>query len=148
LIRQLFKGFAAMTNTLLTLTQVTRAALRILHQKLRFIGSINRQYDDSSPSGREDRLDAQDPPPEPVHHPYRRELHRPRRPKQSVTLTVATQKGVDTEFSTAEMTLSIQDFLGPHPEPAMSQLAANVEADALSMINDVYRPWTTPRTPR
>ena len=36
-----------MANTLLTPTQVTREALRILHQKLRFVGSINRQYDDS-----------------------------------------------------------------------------------------------------
>jgi hypothetical protein len=33
-------------NTVLTPTQVTREALRILHQKLNFIGRINRQYDD------------------------------------------------------------------------------------------------------
>jgi hypothetical protein len=33
-------------NTLLTPTQVTRKALMILHQKLNFIGRINRQYDD------------------------------------------------------------------------------------------------------
>ena len=36
-----------MVNTLLTPTQVTRKALMILHQKLNFIGSINRGYDDS-----------------------------------------------------------------------------------------------------
>jgi hypothetical protein len=36
-----------MSNTLLTPTQVTRKALMILHQKLNFIGSINRGYDDS-----------------------------------------------------------------------------------------------------
>ena len=36
-----------MANTLLTPTQATREALRILHQKLRFVGSISRQYDDS-----------------------------------------------------------------------------------------------------
>ena len=35
-----------MANTLLTPTAVTREALRILHQKLNFIGSIDRQYDD------------------------------------------------------------------------------------------------------
>lgn len=32
-----------MANTLLTPTQVTRKALVILHQKLNFVGSINRQ---------------------------------------------------------------------------------------------------------
>jgi hypothetical protein len=36
-----------MSNSILTPTAVTREALRILHQKLNFVGSINRQYDDS-----------------------------------------------------------------------------------------------------
>ena len=36
-----------MTNTILTPTAVTRKALMILHQKLNFVGNINRQYDDS-----------------------------------------------------------------------------------------------------
>jgi hypothetical protein len=36
-----------MANALLTPTAVTRKALQILHQKLNFIGNINRQYDDS-----------------------------------------------------------------------------------------------------
>ena len=35
-----------MPNTILTPTAVTREALRILHQKLNFVGSINRTYDD------------------------------------------------------------------------------------------------------
>jgi hypothetical protein len=32
-----------MSNSILTPTAVTRKALQILHQKLNFIGSINRQ---------------------------------------------------------------------------------------------------------
>jgi hypothetical protein len=36
-----------MSNTLLTPTQVTRKALMVLHQKLNFVGTINRGYDDS-----------------------------------------------------------------------------------------------------
>jgi len=32
-----------MPNTILTPTAVTRKALAVLHQKLNFIGSINRQ---------------------------------------------------------------------------------------------------------
>jgi hypothetical protein len=36
-----------MSNTILTPTAVTREALRILHQKLNFVGNIVREYDDS-----------------------------------------------------------------------------------------------------
>ena len=36
-----------MANALLTPNQITREALRVLHQKLNFIGAINRTYDDS-----------------------------------------------------------------------------------------------------
>ena len=35
-----------MANALLNVDQITNAALKILHQKSNFIGSINRQYDD------------------------------------------------------------------------------------------------------
>jgi len=36
-----------MANTILTPTAVTREALRVLHQKLNFVGSITREYDES-----------------------------------------------------------------------------------------------------
>ena len=36
-----------MANTLLTPTMITREAARVLHQKLNFVGNVNRQYDDS-----------------------------------------------------------------------------------------------------
>jgi len=32
-----------MPNSILTPTQITREGLRILHQKLNFVGSVNRQ---------------------------------------------------------------------------------------------------------
>lgn len=35
-----------MPNTILTATAVTREALRVLHQKLNFVGTITRDYDD------------------------------------------------------------------------------------------------------
>jgi hypothetical protein len=50
---------------------------------------------------------------------------------------VATQKGVDVTFSSAELTLSLDDFSKRILDPAMSVLAANVEADAMSMFKDV-----------
>ena len=51
----------------------------------------------------------------------------------SVTLTVATQKGVDMAFTDQDLTLSMDDFSKRVLDPAMSVLAANIEADALSI---------------
>lgn len=56
----------------------------------------------------------------------------------SQTLTVSTQKGVDTFFTSQDLTLTIDEFSKRYLEPAMAVLAANIEADALSMIKDVY----------
>ena len=35
-----------MANTYLTISDITRECLRVLHEKLSFIGTIDRQYDD------------------------------------------------------------------------------------------------------
>ena len=40
-----------MANTNLTVDQVTNRAQMVLHQKLNFIGNVNRQYDDSYKTG-------------------------------------------------------------------------------------------------
>lgn len=128
-----------MPNSILTPTAVTRKALVILHQKLNFIGSINRQYDDSfAKSGAKigDSLKIRLPNEYTVRTGAN--LSTQDTTERSTTLTVATQKGVDVTFSSAEMTLSIDDFADRILEPAMSVLAANMEADALSMALDVY----------
>jgi len=57
----------------------------------------------------------------------------------STTLTVATQKGVDLSFTAVDLTMSLDDFSKRIIDPAVSVLAANIEADALSMVNDVYQ---------
>ncbi len=36
-----------MGNTLLTIDMITREALRLAHEKATFLGTINRQFDDS-----------------------------------------------------------------------------------------------------
>lgn len=128
-----------MSNTILTPTAVTRAALNILHQKLSFIGNINRQYDDSfAKSGAKigDSLKIRLPNQYTVRSGA--SLSTQDVTETSTTLQVATQKGVDTTFSSAELTLSLQDFSDRILEPAMSVLAANVEADAYSMYKNVY----------
>lgn len=128
-----------MANTLLTPTAVTRKALAVLHQKLNFIGSINRQYDDSfAKSGAKigDSLKIRLPNQYTVRTGAT--LAAQDTTEASTTLQVATQKGVDINFTSAELTLSLDDFSTRILEPAMSVLAATMEADALSMALDVY----------
>lgn len=129
-----------MANSILTPTAVTRKALQILHQKLNFIGSINRQYDDSfAKSGAKigDSLKIRLPNEYVVRTGAT--LSTQDTTELSTTLQVATQKGVDLTFSSTELTLSLDDFADRIIEPAMSVLAANMEADALSMALDVYQ---------
>jgi hypothetical protein len=134
-----------MTQTILTPTAVTREALRVLHQKLNFIGSINRQYDDSfAKSGAKigDSLKIREPNQFVVR--TGKTLNTQDISETSQTLTVATQKGVDVNFSSAELTMSLDDFSKRVLDPAMSVLAANLEADAMSMYKDVYNSvWDT-----
>jgi len=129
-----------MANTLLTPTAVTREALRILHQKLTFIGSINRQYDDSfAQSGARigDTLKIRLPNQYTVRSG--RTIDVQDTAESSVSLQVATQKGVDMSFTSADLTLDLDDFSERILEPAMAVLAANIESDALSMYKDVYQ---------
>jgi hypothetical protein len=53
-------------------------------------------------------------------------------------MTVGTQRWVGMNFTAAERTLSLDDFSQRVIEPAMARLAANIEADALSMYKNVY----------
>ena len=129
-----------MANTILTPTAVTREAQRILHQKLNFVGSINRQYDSSfAQSGAKigDSLKVRLPNQYTVRTGAA--LSTQDTTETSTTLQVATQKGVDLTFSSAELTLSLDDFSSRILEPAMAVLAANIEADALNMYKDVYQ---------
>lgn len=129
-----------MANTILTPTAVTRKALQILHQKLNFIGSINRQYDDSfATSGAKIGSSLKIRLPNQYTVRTGATISTQDVTEASTTLSVATQKGVDTTFTTAELALSLDDFSERILEPAMSVLAANLEADALNMALDVYQ---------
>lgn len=128
-----------MANTILTPTAVTREALRILHQKLNFVGSIKRDYDDSfAKSGAKigDSLKIRMPNQYTVRTGAT--LSAQDTTESSVTLQVATQKGVDLNFTSTDLTLSLDDFSKRVLDPAMSVLAANIEADAMNMYKDVY----------
>lgn len=128
-----------MANTILTPTAVTREALRVLHQKLNFVGSITRDYDDSfAKSGAKigDSLKIRLPNQYTVRTGAT--LSAQDTTETSVTLQVATQKGVDLNFTSTDLTLSLDDFSKRIIDPAMAVLAANIEYDAMNMYKDVY----------
>ena len=130
-------------NTLLSPTIITREALRILHANLNFICNINKQYDPqfansgASPSGKiGPSLTIRMPNQYTVRTGSVLQVQDT--VETSQVLTVSTQKGVDTIFSSQDLTLTIDEFSKRYLQPAMSVLATNIEADALSMIKDVY----------
>ena len=88
-----------MANSLLTPTAVTRKALQVLHQKLTFVGSINRDYDSSfAKTGAKigDSLKVRLPNQYTVRTGAT--LSAQDTTETSTTLQVATQKGVDLNF--------------------------------------------------
>jgi hypothetical protein len=126
-----------MANTLLTPTQVTREALMILHQKLNFIGSINRDYDKSfAKDGAKigDTLKIRLPNQYTVTDG--KTLGAQDTVENSVELKIQHQKHVAMNFSSAELTLSLDDFSKRVIEPAMNVLAANIES---TVLQNVYK---------
>lgn len=129
-----------MANSLLTVQQITREALRVLHQKLTFIGSINRQYDSQyAKEGAKIGSDLKIRLPNQYTVTTGAVMSAQETDEQSTTLSVSTQKHVGINFSTAELTLNLDDFSSRILEPAMAVLAASMEADAYSMYKDVYQ---------
>jgi hypothetical protein len=130
-------------NSFLSPTIITREALRVLHANLNFIGSINRQYDKSfaesgaSPSGKiGPTLTIRNPNQCTVRSGAVAAIQDITETSQ--TLTVSTQKGVDFTFTSADLTLTIDEFSDRYLKPFMSRLASEIEKDALTMIKDVY----------
>jgi len=127
-----------MANTLLTPDQITRKALQILHQKTTFLGNINRAYDASfAQSGAKigDTLRIRLPNQYKIRTGAALSTGADLDTVESNTsLQVATQRGVDMEFTSVDMTLDVDDFADRFLEPAMAVLAANIEADVWSQM--------------
>lgn len=126
-----------MANTILTPQIITRESQRILHQKLNIVGNMNRQYDDRFAkrgakigTSLDLRLPAKFTVRTGSSYSGQNVVER------KVNLPVATVKGVDMAISDLEMALSLDDFSKTILEPAMAQLAAQIEYDA---INALYK---------
>ncbi len=123
-----------MANTLLSVDMITREALRIAHEKLSFISTVDRQYDDSfaktgAKVGSSLRVRK---PNQYVRRQGSRVMDVQEQNEASSTITVATQDGVDMKFNSAELALTIDDFSKRYIEPAVAVMASGIEADFLA----------------
>lgn len=140
-----------MANTLLTIDMITREALRIFHNNLGFVRSINKQYSDEfANKGAKIGTTLRIRKPAQYTIQTGANLSAQDYVEQSTTLTLATQNHVDVTFTSAELTLSLDDFSERILTPAMNRLASEVDKNALAMFvnvaNSVGTPGTTPAT--
>lgn len=141
----------AASNTLLDIDMVTNEALRILHQKLNFIGSINRQYDDSfAKNGAKIGSNLRVKLPPRYSSATGATYTANNTTETYVNVPCSTQRHVGMDFTSKDLTLSLDRMGDEFLEPAMAQLAADMEKDAFNMYKDIYAQvgtaGTTPNT--
>jgi len=129
-----------MSNSLLTVSQITRKAAMTLHQKSQLIRSVNRQYDgEFGKAGGKigDTLRVRLP----NEYTYRSTMTYSAQDvtELKVDLPVSQVGGVDMQFTSQDLALSLDDFNERFIEPAVSVIAANVESTFFqSMYKKVY----------
>jgi hypothetical protein len=130
---------------------ITREALMVLENNLTFTKFVNREYDDKfGVSGAKigTTLRVRKPARYTVRDGATASIQD--HVEAYVNLPLTTQKGVDLSFTSAERTLSLDDFSSRILKPAVSQLANQIDYDGLGLYakvaNLVGTPGTTPAT--
>ncbi len=121
-----------MPNSLLTPTVILKEAGRLFHQKAKFISKVDRQYDDrfARDGGKVGyTIQLRDRNAFTVTSGAVLAVQDVTEAKQD--LTVNTQKHIGMNFTSADLTMVIDEFSDRYIEPAVAALVANVEADAL-----------------
>lgn len=128
-----------MSNTILTPTAVTRKALEIFHNELEFTRRVNRQYDDQfAKSGAKIGTTLKVRKPNQYTVRTGAVIDVQDTVESSIDLVLATQKGVDINFTSVELTMDLDDFAERILKPAMSRLASQVDFEGLSLYKDVW----------
>jgi len=140
-----------MANSLLTIDMITRKSLEILENNLVLTRNINRQYDDSfAVQGAKIGSTLRIRLPDRALVTDGAALQVQDDNEQYTTLTVASQKHIGVNFTTAEMAMSLDDFADRVLKPRVSQLASSIDADVANVYKSVYNcvgtPGTTPAT--
>lgn len=131
-----------MANTLLTIGGITREAIRLFMNSNAFIGNIEKQYDSAfaktgAKIGQQLRIRlpndyvVSDGPALSVQDTN----------EQQTTITVATQRHVDTSFNSVDMTMSLDDYSEIILAPKINNLAGNVAATIMSGVTVAQGPF-------
>ena len=123
-----------MSNNLVTIDMVTREALRIAHEKSQFIGTIDRQYDDSfAKTGAKIGQALRVRKPNMYSRTQGSRVMSVQDSTEATTsITVATQDHVDMRFNSAELALSLDELSERYIEPAVAVLISGIESDFLA----------------
>lgn len=140
-----------MSNSLLTIDMITRKSLEILENNLVITRNVNRQYDDSyAVSGAKIGSTLRIRLPDRAVVTDGAALQTQDDNEQFTTLTVASQKHIGVTFTSAELTMQMDDFAERVLKPRISQLASSVDADVANSYQSIYQsvgtPGTTPGT--
>ena len=140
-----------MANSILTIDMITRKALEILENNLVITRNVNRQYDDSfAVEGAKIGSTLRIRLPDRALVTDGAALQVQDDNEQFTTLSVATQKHIGVNFTSAELTMQLDDFAERVLKPRISQLASSVDADVANSYQGIYQsvgtPGTTPAT--
>jgi hypothetical protein len=140
-----------MSNSLLTIDMITRKSLEILENNLVLTRNVNRQYDDSfAVEGAKIGSTLRIRLPDRALVTDGAALQVQADNEQFTTLTVSSQKHIGVNFTSAELTMQLDDFAERVLKPRVSQLASSVDADVATSYKGIYNtvgtPGTTPAT--
>ena len=122
-----------MANSLLTISMITREAVRLWRNTNAFLQNVDMQYDDSfAQSGAKIGNALRIRLPNDFTVTTGPGLSVQDTAEQSTTLVLATQKHVDVAFSTAERSLSLDDYSRRILAPMVNNLAGAVAVDIMS----------------
>jgi hypothetical protein len=140
-----------MANSILTIDMITRKALEILENNMVISRNVNRQYDDSfAVEGAKIGSTLRIRLPDRALVTDGAALQTQDDNEQFTTLTVANQKHIGVNFTSAELTMQLDDFAERVLKPRISQLASSIDADVANAYKNIYAsvgtPGTTPST--
>ncbi len=136
-----------MANSILTIDMITRKALEILENNLVLTRNVNRQYDDSfAVEGAKIGSTLRIRKPDRALVTDGAALQVQDTNEQYTTLTVSSQKHVGVNFTSAELTMQLDDFADRVLKPRISQLASSIDADVANAYKDIYQSVGTPGT--
>jgi hypothetical protein len=125
-------------NSIVTIDAIADRTLAVMHEKIQFIGSVNRDYDEEFSKKHNgfkqgDAIRIKNP------NQYTRRQNSRVAAVQATSettqsLVVATQDGVDLEWNSAEMSLGLDNYTKRCIEPAVDTLISGIEADFIAAM--------------